>query len=142
MQENTAPDQEYQPEPGELEPVVNQTRFAEDVVIADVGSRAEADTAASKRKTLYFFGGGVAMVVLLFFIVIAQRMPTAMPLELSASPTPLPTPAQVFTPLERLMQVLADDIERADPVDADVGFPPVNFTLRLEDASEIQLNRR
>lgn len=128
-------------QPAELEPMAHQTRFAEDVVIADYGAKEE-DPQVAKRKKLLFFGGTMVVVVLGVLTVIAQRMPDAVPMRIDATPQPSPEAQEVVSPLRRVMQVLEQDIERADPVDAEVGFPPVDFTLRLEDATLIQQSRR
>lgn len=126
----------------EQETSVQQTQFAQDLVISSKPELTDEEQAAQKRNRIIKYGILAFIVVMIILTIVAQTMPQRQQEEVEATPTPTPAPAQVFGPLERAMQVLEEDIEAADPVEAEVGFPPVTFDARLEDATDVQTRTR
>jgi hypothetical protein len=47
-----------------------------------------------------------------------------------------------MSPIQRQLYVLQKDIEKSDPFDASISFPPVDFGIDLEDAAQRALNQR
>ena len=121
----------------------DQTWFAEESVFVDKQDPgAEVPFSQPNRsKLLLLAGGGILAALVLGGLLLALIWrPDSTP--------PLVPPATVnedpvaIGPLERQLLILQKDIEMADPLTSALAFPPVNFSLALEDATVLQQQQR
>lgn len=122
----------------------DQTRFAEESVVFGAKQAEPPDIKAEKktRSKLTLTLMIVFPVVMLLFVatlLLSSGGQNGMGL-VSESPTPTPSPT-VETELQRRFSILAREISLADPSSAQVAFPPIDFTLILEDATVLRQRR-
>lgn len=146
------PEEEMAAEP---EGNLQQTRFAEDIVLNALTTkphptestdpthpRQAVAPVSPKRKFLPVM---IGLVIALFFITAVSIF---MPRNDMGSVLPTPTPAAQaeqatqLSALERELLLLEKDIEAADPLQAKLAFPPVDFTFVLEDATVLQAEQQ
>jgi len=138
----------------ELQSLADQTFFAEDVVIEDVhalDATGQPDGVSPpwwrSRKGLFAIAGG-AMFVLAIMVALLlslnqqiQVVPEEKTPQQSAS-------EEAVSELQKQLLLLSEDIAAADPLQTELAFPPVDFSLELEDAlsaerlQELQQNRQ
>ncbi|MCD8484217.1 hypothetical protein LRY65_05405 [Candidatus Woesebacteria bacterium] len=129
-------------EADELEPIVGQTHFAEDVVIEDIRAAGPTHETESSQNTPWW---KQKRIILLGAVILVGCIMMVIALSLQQSMTDLPTqqPSQQETTgnseeeiseLRRQLLLLEQDIEAADPLEAELAFPPVTFDKVLEDA--------
>lgn len=139
-----------------IEPVIDQTHFAEDVVIEDIqATSSAAETEGAKAPAPWWkTSKGIAGIVIGLLLVMIISLTLVMNLNGQMTPAPDITSeseqgsdAQV-SELQRQLLLLEQDIEAADPLESELAFPPVDYSLTLEDAltaerlQELQQNRR
>jgi hypothetical protein len=120
---------------------LDQTRFAEEAVILPnlPGKKPEAEPRRRPSPLLLLLV--VVPVAFGLFVVSLLMRGQSNRQAVTASPTPVPeegTPSEI----ESRFAQLASDIQSADPTTFSLAFPPVDFALGLEDATELQSRSR
>ncbi len=123
-----------------------QTQFSEDVIISQPdkpilpGTEPVAETGFSQKKYLTLAGLVTGILVVLTLGILFRR-----PGGNQQNPIILPGAQTASSPelsaLQRELVLLEKDVEAADPLQAKLAFPPVNFELQLEDANVRQQRR-
>lgn len=126
-----------------------QTQFAEDLSIEGYTSQgpvlAPTETEEVvpfwKKHKLLLLASGLALMVI---FTLAMMMPRSNEMDpnIVVTPTPTTEAQQALSVLQRELILLEKDIEQADPLQAKLAFPPVNFTLELDDATTLEQNQR
>lgn len=143
------------PEPELLETADNspdvasqQTQFTEDLMIEGMSGRkpvVEPVVLSSmpfwKRHKLPLLGLGLALVTVMTIGIMLPRASQNNE-DVLPSPTPSTAAALELSALQREVILLEKDIEQADPLQAKLAFPPVSFTLELQDATALKQNQR
>lgn len=119
---------------------LDQTRFAEEAVILP-NPPAKPAAAQRKRSPLLLLALVVPVLFGLFVVSLTLMQRQSDRQTAPASATPVPA-AGTPTEIERRFDQLSSDIQAADPASFTLAFPPVDFTLDLQDASQLQLRRR
>lgn len=135
------PQETGEPETGPFD----QTRFAEESVIlptADLSQKPVA-TAPKKRSPLVFLIGGLVVFSLLamVFVLMLSRGRNGVGGPLIPTPSPEASP-EMQSELQRRFQELAKDIDAADPGKGALAFPPIDFSLDLQDATALRQRQR
>lgn len=126
-----------------------QTHFAEDLSIEGYNDRGpvlaptESDVAVSfwKKHQLPLLASGLALMVI-FTIALFLPRSSEIDQDIVIAPTPTTEAQRELSVLQRELILLEKDIEQADPLQAKLAFPPVNFTLKLDDATTLEQNQR
>lgn len=125
----------------EYEAPTDQTTFAEDLVIWDTPyqepSGEPAVVAPAKKSKLLPV---LAIVVGLLFLTVAFSLMQSRQAQTNQEPeqTAEATPPPALSELDKLLQQLNTEIDAADPIQAELSFPPVNFELELKDGTVVR----
>lgn len=129
-------------EPDSKEPTadVQQTYFSEDLVLSGTPrvSAAADDGAAPVTGWRKYGPLGAALSVALVIVLALGLMlqPQSGPMNNSGGvPTPPPRQETELSALQRELILLEKDVEAADPLQAKLAFPPIDFELVLNDAN-------
>ncbi len=124
---------------------LDQTFFGEEsVVLPSTSVSAEATTAVKPAppRWIKVLSGLIALLLILAVVgLMLINRSTDKQAQVLATPTPSPSPL-VVSELERRFALLQADIELADPGQTELSFPPVDFTLDLQDATVLQEQNR
>jgi hypothetical protein len=121
----------------------DQTKFAEEAVVEKQPlPEPTAESTPTKKKYLAL----IVLTFLMAFLVVVS----VLIVWLSGKSEPIiPTDdlstessSTSMSPIQRQLYVLQKDIEKSDPFDASISFPPVDFGIDLEDAAQRALNQR
>ncbi len=119
------------------EPELNQTQFVEESIFIEKQEASELPEPVNKNK-LYVLGAlGIlaALMILSLGLMILLRPKKIAPEDITVQ---IDSEAREIGPLERQLMILERDIENADPLESALSFPPVNFELKLQDATQLQ----
>lgn len=123
----------------------DQTKFAEEAVVEKQPlPEPTAEFTPTKKKYLALivltFLMAFLVVVSVLIVWLSGKSEPIIPvddLSTESSSTSM-SPIQI----QRQLYVLQKDIEKSDPFDASISFPPVDFGIDLEDAAQRALNQR
>jgi hypothetical protein len=124
---------------------VQQTFFAEDVIIDQPKMprlSGSSDEIPQQPKWKRYTPLGAVLTLALLSVLTAGillRQKNGTLNNPGAVPTPAPQATTELSVLQRELVLLEKDVEAADPLQAKLAFPPVNFELILEDATVLQL---
>ncbi len=114
-----------------------QTRFAEDIPLIVEPRYDEEKVVQEPKKPSKFtliLVVGLPLVLILFVVtLLASRRQSRV-----VVPTPSPVAsgsARIKGEIERRLDLVEQDIQKADPLQPELAFPPINFELNLEDAT-------
>ena len=111
-----------------------QTTFAEEQPLFDPLHTANGNAPTQKKKSARLIIVGIAAgVFLLIFVLAFITMKRQAPIFIQPSPTP--AAEQQTAPqsaMEKTLNLLHEDVLRADPRTSDLPFPPVNFELYIQ----------
>lgn len=126
------------------EPVIDQTHFTEDVVIEDVRVAQPTDETVKSTQPWWKTRTGLIALAIGLLVVMMVTLPLFMSLN-GQIDTPIDSVSESETELEeqvselqRQLLLLEQDIESADPLESELAFPPVDYTLTLEDALTVE----
>ena len=111
-----------------------QTTFAEEQPLFDSSHAADVNAKLPKKKNTYLVVIGVSVgIFLLIFALALLTMKKQLPISVQPTPTPMveqQTASQ--SAMQKTLNLLHDDVLRADPRTNDLPFPPVNFELYIQ----------
>lgn len=126
----------------EVEVPTDQTKFAEDLVIWDEPYQEPSNepvvttNAPKKSKLLPILG---LIVGVLFLVTGFSLMQTRQNNQQQVVETPAPqNVVNNQSELDKQLQQLEQDIDAADPIQAELAFPPVDFKLELQDGTLVK----
>ena len=125
-----------QPDQKQLDvPVMDeQTTFAEEQPLFDSLRTANGGTQLPKKKNIRLVMIGVSVgIFLLVFVLALLTMKKQLPISVQPTPTPV-TEQQTASQsaMQKTLNLLHEDVLRADPRTNDLPFPPVNFELYIQ----------
>lgn len=138
----------------EFEPITDQTHFAEDVVIEDVHATIASEKSEKPTQPWWKSRNGVigiaigVLSVLMIFSVLLMSLHSQIDSPIDMIPESERKSQEQVGELQRQLLLLEQDIEAADPLESELAFPPVDYSIGLEDAltverlQELQQNRQ
>ncbi len=128
--------------PDELEPIMHQTHFAEDVVIEDVQNELPDEATSGKQEKKSWWKNPKIILLIAVAVVAGILMILTVLLQQNMDNVPVFEPEETqnqeqqeqVDELKRQLLLLEKDIESADPLQAELAFPPITFDQVLEDA--------
>lgn len=111
-----------------------QTTFAEEQPLFDSSRTVNGIAQISKKKnTRFIVIGALVGAFLLIFVFALFTMKKQLPVSVQPTPTPIAeqqTASQ--SAMQKTLNLLHEDVLRADPRTNDLPFPPVNFELYIQ----------
>lgn len=111
-----------------------QTHFAEELPLFALPVIEQTKSLEPKKPSKIIF----LIPVLFLFVILGVMMMFVRGRQTAVVVTPSPTPLlteEMKGELDRRLDAVAQDIEKADPLQPELAFPPISFELNLEDAT-------
>lgn len=149
VEPEVSPETDSEPDTKETAVDIQQTQFAEDVVMTQplhpVVTPGAGEVPLPVRSPLKSKGALIAVLGVTAFgvMVVGMMLRPTQPGNVDIGVIPQSQIQGTSEPsvLERELILLEKDIEAADPLQAKLAFPPINFELSLEEATLLQQQR-
>lgn len=134
--QTVGPDGEELPEPETFD-TGEQTHFAEELPILVEGDYSDPTVVQPvKKPNRLALVGAIGIPIVLLVLISMLFLSRGGSRKVEPTPTPQASGAAVEKgEIERRLDLVNQDVQKADPFQPELAFPPLNFDLNLEDAT-------